>query len=120
MASGSSTSWLSGEGPEHRRESETRCKRVLVRVFVGVASAVALIVLLGMLLYEFGGMSGSVYPGMQRRYDQLVASAQAAPIQKRFVIPIPGCRCHSDDPVLTAQHAYRRMSECGQCHGTSP
>ena len=98
----------------------TRWKRVLARTAIGLGVVVALVVVLAASLYFFGGMSGSVYPGMQSQYDQLVASGQAAPIQKRFVIPIPGCQCHSTDPVLTAQHAGRHMSECGKCHDTKP
>ena len=74
----------------------------------------------GVLLYNFGGMSGSAVPGVLQQYDRMVAAGQAAPIQKRFVIPIPGCQCHSTDPVLTAQHTRRRMNECDKCHNTRP
>jgi hypothetical protein len=74
----------------------------------------------GVLLYNFGGMSGSAVPGVLAQYDQLVASGQAPAIQKRFVIPIPGCQCHSKDPVLTAQHTRRHMNECSKCHSTKP
>jgi len=93
---------------------------VLTRIAIGIGAAVAVVIVLGVLLYNFGGMSGSVYPEMKPQYDNLVASGQAAPLQKRFVIPIPGCQCHSTDPVLTAQHARRHMNECGACHNTSP
>ena len=57
---------------------------------------------------------------MLEQYDQWVASGQAPAIQKRFVIPIPGCQCHSKDPALTAQHTRRHMNECGKCHSTNP
>ena len=97
-----------------------RWKRVLRRTAIGLGALVVVLVALALSLYFFGGMSGSVYPGMQASYDQLVASGQAAPLQRRFVIPIPGCQCHSTDPVLTAQHAGRHMSECGKCHDTKP
>jgi hypothetical protein len=97
-----------------------RWKRLLKRIAIGLGVTVAALAVLAALLYSFGGMSGSVYPGMQARFDQLVASGRAAPIEKRFVIPIPGCQCHSTDPVLTAQHAGRHMSECGKCHNSSP
>jgi len=97
-----------------------RWKRVLKRVATGLGITVAALVVLGVLVYDFGGMSGSVYPDMKPRYDQLVASGQEPPIQWRFVMPIPGCQCHSTDPVLTAQHSRRHMNECGSCHSTSP
>ena len=97
-----------------------RWKRVLKRIVIGLGVTVVLVVAAGALLYEFGGMSGSVYPDMKPRYEQMVAAGQAAPIQARFVVPIPGCQCHSTAPVLTAQHSRRRMSECDKCHDTSP
>ena len=85
------------------------------------ASLVALLVVAAVLLYNFGGMSGSAVPGMcSSSTTQLVASGQAPAIEKRFVIPIPGCQCHSKDPVLTAQHTRRHMNECGKCHNTNP
>jgi hypothetical protein len=93
-----------------------RWKRALKRVLIGLASLIGALVVLGVLLYEFGGMSGSVHPELFAQYDRMVASGQAPPIEKRFVIPIPGCVCHSTDPVQTAKHRVYRMSECGQCH----
>jgi hypothetical protein len=33
-----------------------------------------------------------------------------------LAIEIPGCRCHSDDPKLVAQHAEYRMNQCAGCH----
>jgi len=85
---------------------------LLVLVIVGVEG--------GLLLYDFGGMSGSAVPGVLAQYDQMVAAGQAPAIQQRFVIPIPGCQCHSKDPVLTAQHTRRHMNECDKCHNTRP
>lgn len=97
-----------------------RWKRALKRIAIGVAVLVTLLVVSGVVLCNFGGPSGSVYPGMGAQYEQLVTSGQAAPLHRRFVIPIPGCQCHSKDPVLTAQHSVRHMSECGKCHSTNP
>ena len=104
---------------------ECRPKRPLwVRVLrgVGITLGVLLVLLVvtGVSLYNFGGMSGSAVPGVLAQYDQMVAAGQAPAIQKRFVIPIPGCRCHSTDPVLTAQHSVRHMSDCNKCHDTNP
>ena len=84
------------------------------------AALLAFLVFAAFMLYNFGGMSGSAYPEMRPQYEQMVASGQAPPLRKRFVIPIPGCQCHSTDPVLTAQHSRRHMNECGKCHNTNP
>ena len=97
-----------------------RWKRVVKRVFIGIGVTIVSLVVLGVLVYNYGGMSGSAVPGVEDQFKQMVASGQAQPIQKRFVIPIPGCQCHSTDPVLTAQHSRRRMTECAKCHNTNP
>jgi hypothetical protein len=94
--------------------------RVLKGLGITVVSLLAILIVGGLLLYNYGGMSGSAVPGVLEKYDQYVASGQAPAIQKRFVIPIPGCQCHSEDPVLTAQHTRRHMNECGKCHSTNP
>ena len=94
--------------------------RVLRATAITVGSLIALLIVVGLLLWNFGGMSGSVHPELLTQYDQMVASGQAPAIQSRFVIGIPGCQCHSTDPVLTAQHTRRHMNECGKCHSTSP
>ena len=94
--------------------------RILKGTAITVGTLIAIVVVGGLLLWNFGGMSGSVHPELLAQYDQMVASGQAQAIQKRFVIGIPGCQCHSTDPVLTAQHARRHMNECGKCHSTKP
>lgn len=33
-----------------------------------------------------------------------------------FTFQIPGCRCHSDDPVLVEEHAGYRLNQCRGCH----
>lgn len=108
-------------------ETEVICKPqrpLWVRILRGFGITVLVLVVLGvvggLLVYNYGGMSGSAVPGVLERYDQLVASGQAPAIEKRFVIPIPGCKCHSKDPVLTAQHTRRHMNECSKCHNTNP
>lgn len=90
------------------------------KLLIGLGSAVVALVLLAGLLYAYGGMGSSANdPAMKEQFQQLVASGQAQPVEKRFVIPIPGCTCHSTDPVQTEVHRYYRMRECSQagCHG---
>jgi len=116
------------EMPEETHATETdsgqpgrpRWVRVLRRIGIGIGTAVVLVGVLGVLVYNFGGMSGSAIPGISGQYAELVASGQAQPMRKRFVIPIPGCTCHSTDPVSTAQHSVRHMNECVKCHNTNP
>jgi hypothetical protein len=33
-----------------------------------------------------------------------------------LAIQIPGCKCHSDDPVIVEEHAGYRMNQCFGCH----
>jgi hypothetical protein len=94
--------------------------RILKGTAITAGTLIAIAVVGGLLLYNFGGMSGSAHPELLEQYDQMVASGQAPAIEKRFVIGIPGCQCHSTDPVLTAQHSRRHMNECGKCHSTKP
>ena len=94
--------------------------RILRGTAITVGTLIVVLGVLGVLLYNFGGMSGSAVPGTLETYDRMVAAGQAPAIQTRFVIPIPGCQCHSKDPVLTAQHTRRHMNECGSCHSTKP
>lgn len=89
----------------------------LARLGIGAGVTVAVLAVAGVALYNFGGMSGSVNdPAMRQQYEQLVASGQVKPVEKRFVIPIPGCQCHSTDPYLTEQHRNRRINQCSSCH----
>jgi hypothetical protein len=93
-----------------------RWKRILKRVAIVLGVLVLFLIALGFALFNFGGMWGSVDPTMASQYDSMVAAGQAKPIEGRFVIPIPGCICHSTDPVQTAKHRVYRMSECSRCH----
>ena len=113
--------------PDDQASDDLECRpkrpmwlRILRGLGITLGALLAVIVVLGVLLYNYGGMSGSAVPGTLEAYGQMVAAGQEPPIQKRFVIPIPGCQCHSKDPVLTAQHTRRHMSECGKCHSTKP
>jgi len=55
-------------------------------------------------------------PEMKTAYDELVVSGQQPAIEAAFVVPIPGCVCHSDDPVAQAQHSTRHIRDCMSCH----
>ena len=81
----------------------------------GFAITIAVIVLLVGVLYLFGGM-WTPSSEIRAEYDALVAAGEAEAIPWRFTIPVPGCVCHSDDPVLTMEHAGRRIRECNSCH----
>ena len=110
----------SAEQPVECVPVRPRWKRVLAWIAIGIGATLVFLVFAAVMLYNFGGMWGSAVPGMDEQYEQLVVSGQAPPLRKRFVIPIPGCQCHSTDPVLTAQHSKRHMNECGSCHSTNP
>jgi hypothetical protein len=86
-------------------------KRWLVRIGV----AVAILLAIAGALYAFGGEQA---PSAQARsaYAAEVAAGRQPALQARFVVPIPGCVCHSNDPVLQMRHSVYRMSECGGCH----
>lgn len=92
-----------------------RRKRVVKRIVLGFAATVAALALVAALLYSFGGMER---PALEYRtaYDQLVAQGQATPAEGKFVIPIPGCRCHSSDPVAQVEHSTYRIKDCTRCH----
>ena len=100
-------------------ENELAAKSPLWRrVLFGLFVAFAVIFFTGVMLYEFGSMW---VPSAETRasYDALVASGQVPDeVVRQFHIPIPGCVCHSDDPVLTMQHSTRRISQCMGCHGS--
>lgn len=93
-----------------------RQKRPLwMRILLGIGATVLALLATAALLYLFGGMER---PSAETRatYDRLHADGRAAPLERRFVIPIPGCKCHSDDPVLTMEHSVRRIRDCSGCH----
>ena len=95
----------------------SRRRRPLLRRFAaGLLALVTLLVALAAFAYEFGSMEPPSAE-MQARYDALVAAGRAAPVRWRFHVPIPGCRCHSADPVVQAQHENIPIRECSSCHG---
>jgi hypothetical protein len=111
---------VDAEQADESAPKRRRWMRVLKWTAIGVGGTVAFLLFAAVMLYFFGGPSGSVYPEMRPRFEQMVADGQAQPLRKRFFIPIPGCQCHSTDPVLTALHSKRHMNECIKCHNTSP
>jgi hypothetical protein len=88
----------------------------LASIAVWVLLALSALGLLATVLYNYGGMERRT-PEMRAAYDRLTAAGRAPAIEERFVIRIPGCRCHSDKPVVQAQHSVRRIRECRSCHG---
>lgn len=101
------------ETPETAAPS--RGRRILVRVLLGIGWTIATLVALGIVLYLFGGMWVRT-PEMRAAYSDLVASGQQPAIERTLVVPIPGCVCHSDDPVTQAQHSTRHIRDCFTCH----
>jgi hypothetical protein len=85
------------------------------RTLVVLAIATAALVALGLLLYNFGGMMPPTAEA-KSQYAQLESMGAVEPIAHRLHIPIPGCVCHSDDPVLQLQHAERSLKQCAGCH----
>jgi hypothetical protein len=86
-------------------------KRWLLRF--GIAAAI-LLASAG-ALYAFGGEQ-TPSAQAQSAYATEVATGRQPALQARFVIPIPGCECHSSDPALQMRHSVYHMSECGGCH----
>jgi len=96
-----------------------RWKRVVKRIFIGIGVTIFGLIVLAALLYQFGGMWVRT-PEMRAAYKDMVAAGTAEPVNYRFTIPIPGCTCHSDDPVLQAKHSVRHVKDCMKCHNTDP
>jgi len=96
-----------------------RWKRVVKRIFIGLGVTVVGLIVLAALLYQFGGMWVRT-PEMKAAYKDMVVAGTAEPIDYRFTIPIPGCKCHSNDPVLQAKHSVRHVKDCMKCHNTEP
>ena len=85
------------------------------RWLIGLGITVAVLAVVAAALFLFGGMQP---PSTEARaaYAVEVAARRQPAVGARFVIPIPGCVCHSSDPVLQVQHSVIRMSECAGCH----
>lgn len=94
----------------------TRAKRIVLHVGLALLALALAVVTLAVVAYCFGGMERPD-PAMRRAFEALVAQGKAEPVRSRgLVIPIPGCRCHSEDPVQTIQHSTYRIRECRACH----
>jgi hypothetical protein len=106
------------DGPQLSLEPRRGGRRAVRRIAIGIAVTVAVLATLAALLYSFGGMARPA-PEMRAAYDRLVTDGRVAALESRFVIPIPGCRCHSADPVVTMQHSGYRIRDCraSGCHG---
>ena len=90
--------------------------RKLKNALIGLGVTVAVLAAVAATLYFFGGME-TPPPEVRAAYQQLRAAGRAPAVTPaRFHIPIPGCRCHSTDPVLTMQHAGRTIAQCSSCH----
>jgi len=87
------------------------------RFLAGVGYVLLGLFFLGSMAFAFGSMW---VPSAENRaaYEQLRASGQAPDYDRQFHIPIPGCVCHSDNPVTVMQHSNRRISQCMGCHGS--
>lgn len=90
-------------------------RRRLERVLAGTGVTVGALLLLALLLYQFGSMWP---PSAEARaaYAAGVAAGQLPPVGSSFHIPVPGCVCHSPDPVLQVQHESRHIRDCTGCH----
>lgn len=87
----------------------------LKKVLQWIGIVAAALALLAVVLYNFGGMWVRT-PEMRDAYDAMVTEGTAEPVEAAFVVPIPGCVCHSDDPVQQAEHSVRRIRDCSGCH----
>lgn len=103
------------EEPTARRKPKGR---MLKRVLKGIGVTLLVLVVLGVLLYSFGSMQ-SPSSEVRQAYAAGVATGQVPAIGQSFHIPIPGCVCHSPDPVLQMQHESRHVKDCmtAGCHG---
>jgi len=90
-------------------------RRGVRRALIGAGVAIAALMLAGALLYFFGTMQPPS-PESRAAYAAEVAAGRMPAVESRFGIPIPGCVCHSDDPVSQVRHSTRRIAECKGCH----
>jgi hypothetical protein len=105
----------------------------VARVALALAATVLVLLVAGLLLYNYGTMwppSAEV----DAQYQTLVAAGKAPPETPApgLRIPIPGCVCHAadadlaqkapghaPDPTVVVAHRYRTIRECFSqgCHG---
>lgn len=101
--------------PEEEAPAEKRPRRWARRLLVGLGVTVLLLAALVAVLYAFGSMMPPSAEARQAYAAQVAAGAEP-PVESSFHIPIPGCVCHSPDPVLQVQHESRHVRECADCH----
>ena len=102
----------------------------LGRIGLTLAVAAVLILVGGLLVYNYGTMMPPSAE-VQADYDTLVSQGKAPPEASApgLRIPVPGCVCHAadsdiaskdpghvPDPILVITHRYRTLSECFTCH----
>lgn len=89
---------------------------MLKKLLKGLGVTLAVLLAVAALLYAFGGMWP---PSAEARaaYAVEVTAGRQPAVPGRFTVPVPGCVCHSEDPVLQLQHSTRRINECSRCHG---
>jgi hypothetical protein len=85
------------------------------RWLVGIGIVVSVLAVAATLLFDYGGMQ-SPSAEVRAAYAAEVAAGRQPAVETRFVVSIPGCVCHTDDPVLQVQHSVFRMNECRDCH----
>lgn len=97
-------------------EGHGRLRRILVKIALVLVTIVLLLVLAAAAAYAFGG---PWVPTREQRasYERMVKTGQAPALERRFVLPIPGCVCHSKDPGQVVRHSNWRIRECASCHG---
>lgn len=92
-------------------------RRIAWAMAVVAVIAVAALV----FLYVVGTPSVQAEPSpvVQNTEEAEAPSSQQAPEpdpSSPLAIQIPGCVCHSDDPVLVKEHESYRMNQCAGCH----
>lgn len=94
-----------------------RGKRIAKRIALTLLVLVLGLVAVAFVAYNYGSMEPPTAE-MRAQYDAFVTAGDVQPAPAAgFHVPIPGCRCHSSEPVQQVQHAGYRMRECSRCHG---
>ncbi|MHB1016555.1 MAG: hypothetical protein ACYC2X_01505 [Coriobacteriia bacterium] len=100
----------------------------LKRIGIGTGVAVLVLAAVVVAMFAFGKpMTPQAPPQAAASVEVVTPQADEAPAVPAQEIPsaqdsdplavqIPGCVCHSDDPVVVGEHASYRMSECFDCH----
>lgn len=88
---------------------------MLKRVLIVIGATVLVLAAVALVLYNFGSM-WMPSADVRRAYVAGVSAGRVSAIEQPFHIPIPGCVCHSPDPVLQVQHESRRIKDCAGCH----